>query len=214
MGARWRQSAPQPPKPPVGDVSTRPPPGLPLLDQRAGPAGPTLWKPTRGYSTKHRQTARPHSVAAERHEPRPATKCRAKVSYLTGEQPWGVSKEGRPQSAPLWSFQGGVQRGEIEIPPLVSFLGVWGAIFSTRKRWSPENLPFEGIKTPRMLPRPGGREKHSLGRCRYFFRNSSTSSRVGIEGAAPGRETARAAAAEASFRHTPRSLPWHRPARK
>ena len=123
MGALCRQSAPIPPKPPEGDVSTRPPPGLPLLDQRAGPAGPTLWKPTRGYSTKHRQTARPHSVAAERHEPRPATKCRAKVSYLTGEQPWGVSKEGRPQSAPLWSFQGGVQRGEIEIPPLVSFLG-------------------------------------------------------------------------------------------
>ena len=54
------------------------------------------------------------------------------------EQPWGVSKEGRPQSAPLWSFQGGVQRGEIEIPPLVSFLGAWGAIFSTWKRWSPE----------------------------------------------------------------------------
>ena len=61
------------------------------------------------------------------------------------EQPWGISKEGQPQLAPLWSFQGGVQRGEIEIPPLVSFLGVWGAIFSTRKRWSPEIVYKEKI---------------------------------------------------------------------
>ena len=69
-------------------------------------------------------------------EPQPRNKVRG-WGHLSGRRrTTGCFQRGATAVAPLWSFQGGVQRGEIEIPPLGLSWGVWGAIL-----WSQRIVP-------------------------------------------------------------------------
>ena len=75
--------------------------------------------------------------------------------------------------APLWSFQGGVQRGEIEIPPLVVFLlfVTFSSFVNTKEeKVNPPRLsgghPPPPIRRKPYTPPPPGRGVHPYS---FFF---------------------------------------------
>lgn len=90
---------------------------------------------------------------------RPATECRSQAACPSSEQS-GEESNGRGTAVPLpWSFQGGVQRGEIEIPPLAVSWGVRGAILCRSKN-SPPAHPVIGETPPPIAIHPKREPKH------------------------------------------------------